>query len=65
MSEQTSLNFMQQTFWRCMHHPIATQNFFEGRTSCGWKCHEQPLLWHHNGVHPMPENWSGDLFERR
>ena len=40
-----------QIFWRCEHHPIATENFFEKRTTCERGCHTSPLLWHQNGVH--------------
>jgi hypothetical protein len=46
-----------QSFWRCAHYPSAINNFFAGRTSCGWLCHTQELQWHHGGEHPMPKSW--------
>jgi hypothetical protein len=46
-----------QNYWRCEHHPSAIQNFFERRPGCEWDCHEQPLQWHHGGVHPTPKSW--------
>jgi hypothetical protein len=44
-----------QRFWRCTHHPIATQNFFEKRTVCDlFDCHATILRWHDNGTHRSP-----------
>jgi hypothetical protein len=43
-----------QHFWRCAHHPIATQNFFERRATCEWECDTQALEWYHGGEHPLP-----------
>jgi hypothetical protein len=45
-----------QYFWKCEHHPVATQNFFEHRATCEWGCHTQELRWHHSGFSPqVPE----------
>ena len=41
----------QQLFWKCKHHPIATENFFEMRISCGFGCSATELRWHDNGTH--------------
>jgi hypothetical protein len=41
-----------QIFWRCEHHPVATENFFEKRAKCEWGCHKNELEWYHCGVHP-------------
>lgn len=43
-----------QRFWRCAHHPVATDNFFANRTTCEHDCDMQELKWFHNGEHPLP-----------
>ena len=53
--DSKSLALRQQLFWKCKHHRIALQNFFEGRTRCEWECDTQPLLWHQNGEYPEPK----------
>jgi len=53
-----------QHFWRCQHHPIATQNFFDGRVACEWKCTEQPLQSHDNGFHPPKQQSWGEAYTR-
>lgn len=49
-----------QIFWRCAHHPIATDNFFHNRMTCEWLCHATKLEWYHGGVHPLPPAQTAD-----
>jgi hypothetical protein len=48
----------QQVFWKCEHHPIATENFFRGTLRCEWFCHSQELMWYHSGFSPTPPMWA-------
>lgn len=43
-----------RSFWRCKHHPIATDNYFE-RSVCEHGCHAVEPTWHSNGMSELRE----------